>query len=148
MTCYLITSPSRRTTVSKISTLHYQILLGPPLKEQEPLSIHLMDAPSSLATHSTFTPYEVRCIPSEITVKDQGEEATPTIWMYHNFSYLNSSLKWKTPMTTHSATGLQAHHIKVPLTTQNLDLQAPQPWAHLPAAHPRLLLNQIPNTIR
>ena len=140
MTCSMITPPSRRTTVSSIATLHYEILLGSPLKEYGPPSIHLMDAPSSLAAHSTLPPYEVRYTPSAITVKDQGVESTPPTRIANTCDSLISYFMRKTCMITLSGMILWDNCIKAPLNKLSLNQHYLKIWPHLRTVHKWLLL--------
>ena len=73
----------------------------------------------TILTHTLYTllHYEDHYIHSVITVNDHGVVSTPHIMMDHNYFYQTSSYKWKTHMTTYSATSLSVHHIKVPSTT-------------------------------
>ena len=104
-----------------------------------------MDVPSSHAMLSTLPHPKVRYTPSTNTVKYQGMESTHLTRMAHTCSSLISSFRYKTPMTTLSATSLWAHHIKALLTTCYLSLQGLQLWPHLPAVHQQLLLLRHPN---
>ena len=93
-----------------------------------------MGAPSSLATLYTFPHSAVRYNPSTRIIKYQGVKSNPPTRMSHTYYYLTSSFRWKTPMTTLSATGLWAYNIKAIFTTWNLELQGLQPFPHLPSS--------------
>ena len=99
-----------------------------------------MEEPSQHATLFTFLHYAVHYIPSANTGNDQGVKYTPPTSMAHTFSSLVSYFKWKTHMTTSSATALWSNHIKSPLSKLGLNLHGLQIWTHLPAVHKQLLL--------
>ena len=97
--------------------------------------IHLMDAPSSIATLSTFPHSVFQYNPSSKKFKYKGVEYIPPTSMSHTCYSLSLYFGCKTPITEFLATGLWEYHIKVILTTWKLYLQGLQPYPKLPDAH-------------